>query len=108
MMLNKDLIRDSDWETMFIRDPSTFVTNILLSFKYSDPRYEKQELERLQFVFSKWLQFHSEEYKRSIKIAETRGYIQALSTLPLKKSLGRERVDLKQVTIQLKSFKEIL
>lgn len=106
-------LTSSDWETSLRNDAMTFIDAIVLTILYSDVDRDETVL-RQRIVFSKWLanyrytlqKGYDDLYKEALRKAEVRGRIAALTTLPMKKSVLGEHVDLSAIITIINELKE--
>jgi hypothetical protein len=114
---------DSDYETLFTRDPKSFIEAIVINLMWAKGNEtEMAIIERQRYLFEEWLKLytvaikedaHAEHAAREqdnrqavARTAFIKGQIAALSTLPLKKNkINQEVVDLARVTSELKTLR---
>lgn len=105
-------LTSSDWSNSLRNDPMTFIDAIVLTILYSDIDRDETVL-RQRVVFAKWLtnyrttlqKDYDDLYKDALRKADLRGRIDALSSLPMKKSVIGEHVDLSKVVIIISELK---
>lgn len=123
MKITRDNLLASDYDTLFTRDPGTFIEAIIINLLWADKdnvRTEAETIERQRYVFEKWLEYYTKNIREEIvtefginKAKDTKTYrdghiagqIHALSTLPMKKSLLTKYVDLIEVANILRQLK---
>lgn len=107
-------LHESDYELMFTKDPNAFISGLWVKLD------QENSVERCQLIFRKWLEYYSKDFRttiaKSVEIkfqnrlaehAETafvNGKKSALSSLPLKKTLFGEKVDLDKVMELMKGL----
>lgn len=116
MKLNRKKLLESDYDTLFTRNPGHFIEAIIINLMWAKgTETEAETIARQRQVFERWLAFYSDhirteatgtaEMKRLIAEAERRGKIHALSHLPIKKSVLSNYVDLIEVANILRQLK---
>lgn len=124
MKITRDKLLESDFNTLFTRDPGTFFEAILINILWDkSPADIDQELvARQKYVFLKWHEYFgnalaedtrkelAKEYDPKLAQAhrngELAGRIKALEELPFKRSGLGKTVDLLAVSELLKKLKE--
>lgn len=113
---------DDDWELALTRDPMAFFEAVVINIVFSEGGTRQDVVDRQKAVFKRWLAYYNQSYRTTIAAseqtrykqrmnkliaeAERKGYLYALSNLPLKKSFGREIVDLGTVATMITKAKE--
>lgn len=124
MKITRDQLHNSDWSTLFTRDPATFFEAIIITLLW-DKSKERQnldyeEIERQKFVFARWHKYFEanlrHEIEQELGLVKTKatadyqnghlaGQIYALTNLPIKSGALGKSVDLKAVTELLRQLK---
>jgi hypothetical protein len=121
MKITREQLLESDYDTLFTHDPGTFIEIIIINLLWAEKgKNEAEVIERQRFVFEKWLQYYSDNLRQDIvaelgsdknEAANTyqngfiAGQIHALTSLPMKKSLLTQYVDLIAVAETLRQLK---
>jgi hypothetical protein len=129
MQITRENLLESDFDTLFTRDPSTFFESILINILWDkEPKSVDMEVvTRQRYVFLKWLEYSFANQREEIISDQTlrnqiigelmaaapasydagflAGQIHALTTLPVKKTMMSKTVDLIAVSEQLRKLK---
>lgn len=120
--MKDELLTAADWDTLFTKDPARFIEALVTNILYAAEGDKEVILNRQRLVFEKWLALYNQAYRDviaksvstsyaqrqalAVRQAEQRGRIAALSSLPLKKSLLKQTVDLEGVVSLLRELKQ--
>jgi len=126
MQLTKQQLSDSDYDTLFTRDPATFIEAIIINLMWAKDSSDQATIIATQkHLFESWLRFYSTNLREHVLVieraavasseaeriaqaearGELRGRIAALENLPMKKSLLSQYVDLVAVSAMLHELK---
>lgn len=118
MKLSRKKLLDSDYDTLFTRNPGHFIEAIIINIMWAKGKETEAEvIERQRLVFEKWLGFYTNHIsieatsgaamQQTIADAERRGKIEALTNLPIKKGRLSNYVDLLEVSNILRQLKAL-
>lgn len=122
--ITRKQLLESDYDTLFTRDPGTFFEGILINILWDKvPGSVDQEVvARQRFVFEKWHKYFAAnlriDIEKELELAKAKqtadyqnghiaGQIHALTKLPMKNGAFGKSVDLAAVTATLKELKAL-
>jgi hypothetical protein len=114
MKITRGDLSESDYDTLFTKDPGYFIESLIINIIYAKETGEEvKTIARQRHVFEKWLKFYTGSIREQmlgeiekqhtvqtsvlLADAERRGRIAALANLPMKKGMWADHVDLKEV-----------
>lgn len=124
MKITKDQLLNSDWSTLFTRDPATFFEAVLINILWDEQaagkKIDHELIARQKYIFERWHKYFEANLRHDIEkevgLLKTKatadyqtghlaGQIYALTNLPIVNGALGKRVDLNEVTKILRQLK---
>lgn len=124
MKITKDQLLNSDWSTLFTRDPATFFEAVLINILWDEQaagkKIDHELIARQKYIFERWHKYFEANLRHDLEqelgLVKTKatadyqtghlaGQIYALTNLPVKSGVLGKFVDLQAVTEMLRQLK---